>query len=59
MAFLRGYLRDLVRPYIYLPNSPGLTCHPGDTEKGVEQNILVDNLSPAEITTKFSKLLSL
>ncbi|KAF9788132.1 thioredoxin-like protein [Thelephora terrestris] len=28
-------------------------------EKGVEQHIVVDNLSPGEITTKFSKLLGL
>ena len=42
-----------------LPRLPGLISHIVKTEKGVEQHILVDNLSPAEITTKFSKLLSL
>ena len=58
MAFRRGYLHDLVRPS-YLQRSPGLISRLGETEKGVEQHIVVDNLSPAEISTKFSKLLSL
>jgi NADH dehydrogenase (ubiquinone) 1 alpha subcomplex subunit 2 len=37
----------------------GLATHFGKIEKGVEQHIVVDNLSPGEITTKFSKLLGL
>jgi hypothetical protein len=37
----------------------GSPLTPGKIEKGVEQHIVVDNLSSTEITTKFSKLLAL
>lgn len=58
MASRRGYSRDSVR-HVQPPKVLGLVTHFGKLEKGVEQHIVVDNLSPGEITTKFSKLLGL
>lgn len=60
MASQREYLPDLVC-HIYRSKLLGLISHfeKTTTEKGVEQHIVVDDLSAADITTKFSKLLGL
>jgi len=58
MASRRGYLHDSVRSCT-APELNWTHLHLGNVEKGVEQHIVVENLSPAEITTKFSQLLSL
>ena len=57
MVSQRGYLRGLVCAIYNIPSCLDLLV--AKTDKGVEQHIVVDDLSPAEITTKFSKLLGL